>query len=100
MYDAILSGVIGDNVPCNLDLFSAYTELLISGGTLIVKTENNNEEKLFKSMKMCGFLNVTANKISGIVVGNTPTYKVDYKLFYLQSWNILIHVLSLIDRFK
>lgn len=83
LYDAILSGVIGDYVPCNLDLFSAYTELLISGGTLIVKTEHNTEEKLYKSLKMCGFLNVAANKTSGIVIGNTPTYKVDYN-WYLE----------------
>lgn len=80
LYDAILSGVIGNYVPCNLDLFSAYTELLISGGTLVVKTEHNSEEKLSKSLKMCGFLNVTANKVLGIVVGNTPTYKVNYSL--------------------
>lgn len=73
LYDAILSGVIGNSVPCDLDIFSTYTQLLTSGGRLIVKTESGSEEKLEKQLKICGFLNVIS-KTPGIVIGNKHSY--------------------------
>lgn len=78
LYNIILSGFgADDNVSCDLDLLSTYTTLLTSGGTLIAKTEIGTEDALVKRMKLCGFLNVTSNKsVSGVVVGNLPTYKV------------------------
>jgi len=78
LYDVVLSGVIGNSVPCDLDIFSVYIKLLTSGGILIVKTENGTEDNAVKRLKMCGFLNVIASNTPGIVVGYTPSYKVGY----------------------
>ncbi|XP_025414781.1 anamorsin homolog [Sipha flava] len=76
-YGAILSGVIGNSVPCDLDLFSTYTKLLTAGGLLIVQTEPGTEDKLVKQLKLCGFLNVIASTATpGIVVGCTALYEV------------------------
>lgn len=80
-YDAILSGVIGNSIMCDLDIFSTYTQLLKSGGQLIVKTEPESEEKFKKHLKICGLINVT-NKTSGIVIGNKHSYQV--KLLLMQ----------------
>jgi len=78
MYGAVLSGVIGNIVPCDMDLISAYTKRLVPGGLLIVKTECENEENTVKRLKMCGVLDVAASGTPGIVVGRTPSYKVEY----------------------
>lgn len=73
-----MSGVIGNSVPYDLDLFSTYTKLLTAGGLLIVQTEPGTEDKLVKQLKLCGFLNVIASSATpGIVVGCTALYKVN-----------------------
>lgn len=85
-----MSGVIGNGVPCDLDLFSAYTKLLrakCSGGgaALIVKTDeasDASEKTIVKRLKMCGFVNVAPGATSGTVVGYTPAYKVRNTLFF------------------
>lgn len=88
-YDAIVSGVIGNGVPCDLDLFSAYTKLLRAkggGAALIVKTDeasDASEKTIVKRLKMCGFVNVAPGASSGTVVGYTPAYEVQYALFFI-----------------
>lgn len=78
-FDAILSGVIGNEVPCELDLLSLYVRLLKPDGRLMVKCAPGNEGPVIKRLKMCGFLNITANsapETEGVITGFTPTYKV------------------------
>lgn len=78
-YDAILSGVIGSEVPCELDLLSLYVRLLKPDGRLMVKCAPGNEVPCIKLLKMCGFLNITASsapETEGVITGFTPTYKV------------------------
>ncbi|XP_022163922.1 anamorsin homolog [Myzus persicae] len=77
-YNAIISGFgENDNVSCDLMLLQTYTALLTAGGTLIAKTVVGTGNTLVKHMKLCGFLNVAMSEsVSGVVIGNMPTYKV------------------------
>jgi len=79
MYNAVLSGFgENDKVLCDLILLQTYTALLTVGGTLIVKTVVGTGNMVVKYMKMCGLLNVAMSEsVSGVVIGNMPTYKVD-----------------------
>ncbi|VVC28739.1 Anamorsin [Cinara cedri] len=94
LYNAILSGVIGSEVSCELDLLSTYTQLLIPGGRLIVKTTADNEGQWIKRLKMCGF-QIDTPAMEGIIIGSTPSYKVgssDKVTFnesnVLAAWNL------------
>lgn len=78
MYDAIVSGAVGDIVPCDIHLLSVYAKLLVPCGVLIVKTQSDNQEKLAKLLKLCGFLDVVIGDSTptAIVIGRMATYKV------------------------
>lgn len=75
-YDAVVLGVVGDIVKCDLDLISVCTRRIVAGGALIVKTESGDEERLAKLLKICGFLDVVSSVMPGIVVGRTASYQV------------------------